>query len=139
MAFLLDTDVCIHLINRRPGCERLLERVARREYGDVLISAVTMAELEFGVAKSVRGAENRNRLDLFLARFELERFDERAAAAYGPLRARLESRGEPIGPLDTLIAAHALALRAILVTNNVREFGRVTGLKLEKWLDGVSS
>lgn len=134
MAFLLDTNICIYLINRRAGHEKLLERIARYEYGDVLISTVTLAELEFGVAKSARGAENRNRLDLFLARFELEPFDAGAAAAYGPIRASLESRGSPIGPLDTLIAAHALALGATLVTNNAREFAKVSGLKVENWL-----
>lgn len=134
MAFLLDTSVCIYLINRRPGHERLLARVANCEYGDILISAVTMAELEFGVAKSARGAENRHRLGLFLASFELASFEGRSAAAYGPLRARLESRGAPIGPLDTLIAAHALALGATLVTNSTREFARVSGLKVENWL-----
>jgi len=134
VAFLLDTNICIYLINRRPGHEKLLERVARYEYGAVLISTVTLAELEFGVAKSSRGAANRHRLGLFLASFELASFDGRAAAAYGPLRARLESRGAPIGPLDTLIAAHALALEATLVTNNTREFARVSGLKVENWL-----
>lgn len=131
---LLDTNICVYLINRRPGYERLLDRIDRRDYGELLISAITLAELEFGVAKSARGAENRGRLDLFLARFEIASFDADAAAAYGRLRAALEGRGTPIGPLDTQIAAHALALRAILVTNNVREFGRVTGLKVENWL-----
>lgn len=132
---LLDTNICVYLINRRPGYERLLDRIDRRDYGELLISAITLAELEFGVAKSARGAENRGRLDLFLARFEVASFDTDAAAAYGPLRASLEGQGIPIGPLDTQIAAHALALRAILVTNNVREFSRVAGLKVENWLN----
>jgi tRNA(fMet)-specific endonuclease VapC len=132
---LLDTNVCITLINRRPGHERLLERIDGRAYGELLISTITLAELEFGVAKSTRGAENRGRLELFLARFEAATFDERAAAAYGPLRATLEAGGTPIGPLDALIAAHALALDAALVTNNVREFRRVPRLKVENWLN----
>lgn len=135
MLRLLDTNVCVYLINRRPGYERLLDHIAKRKYGELLISSVTLAELEFGVAKSTRGAENRVRLDLFLARFEIAPFDNRPAAAYGPLRAGLESRGEPIGPLDTMIAAHALALGAILVTSNTREFGRIARLRLENWLD----
>lgn len=135
MLLLLDTNVCVHLINRRPGYERLLAHVAKREYGDILISAITVAELDFGVAKSARGAENRSRLDLFMARFEIAAFDGQAAAAYGPLRSHLQSRGTPIGPLDTLIAAHALALGATLITSNVREFKRVPGLKLENWLE----
>ena len=132
---LLDTNACVHLINRRRGYERLLARIDGRDYGEILISAITLAELEFGVAKSARGAENRSRLELFLARFEIAPFDARAAAAYGPLRAALETKGTPIGPLDTQIAAHALALGAILVTGSVREFGRVAGLKVENWLD----
>lgn len=131
---LLDTDVCIYLINRRPRHERLLDRIDGRAYGELLISAITLAELEFGVAKSARGAANRSRLELFLARFEIAPFDTRAAAAYGPLRAALEDKGTPIGPLDTQIAAHALALGAVLVTHNVREFGRVPGLTVENWL-----
>lgn len=135
MLALLDTNVCIYLINRRPGHERLLDRIDGRAYGDLLISTITLAELEFGVAKSTRGAENRGRLELFLARFEVATFDASAAAAYGPLRATLETGGTPIGPLDALIAAHALALDAVLVTNNVREFGRVPRLKVENWLD----
>ena len=134
MLSLLDTNICVYLINRRPGHERLLDRIDRRDYGEVLISAISLAELEFGVAKSARGAENRGRLDLFLARFEVAPFDMDAAAAYGRLCAALEGRGTPIGPLDTQIAAHALALRAILVTNNVREFSRVADLKVENWL-----
>lgn len=132
---LLDSNICVVLINRRPGYERLLERFDRRDYGELLISAITLAELEFGVAKSARGAQNRSRLELFLARFEIAPFDARAAASYGTVRAALENRGTPIGPLDTQIAAHAIALDAALVTNNVREFRRVAGLKVENWLD----
>ena len=131
---LLDTNACVHLINRRPGYERLLAGIDGREYGEILLSAITLAELEFGVAKSARGAANRMRLDLFLARFEIAPFDARAAAAYGPLRSTLESKGTPIGLLHTQIAAHALALGAMLVTDNVREFGRVTGLRVVNWL-----
>ena len=133
--WLLDSNICIHLINRRPGYLRLLERFDRRNYGEFLISAITLAELEFGVAKSARGVENRSRLDVFLARFETVPFDARAAAAYGKVRAALEKRGTPIGPLDTEIAAHAIALQATLVTYNEREFSRVGGLKIENWLD----
>ena len=134
--YLLDTDACIYLINRRAGHERLLSHVEKLEYGDVLISSITAAELEYGIAKSKRGADNRNRFALFIARFEIAPFDERAAAAYGPLRAALEIGGTPIGPLDTLIAAHALSLGATLITNNVREFRRVDKLRIENWFEG---
>lgn len=132
--WLLDSNICVYLINRRPGHERLLQRFDRRDYGELLVSAITLAELEFGVAKSARGAQNRSRLELFLARFEIVPFDARAAVSYGTVRAALENKGTPIGPLDTEIAAHAIALDATLVTNNVREFSRVAGLKVENWL-----
>lgn len=135
--YLLDTDTCIYLINRRTGHERLLSNFEKLEYGDLLISSITAAELEYGIAKSSRGAENRNRYGLFVARFEISPFDERAASVYGLLRAALESGGTPIGPLDTLIAAHALSLNATLITGNVREFSRVGKLKIENWFAGA--
>ena len=135
--YLLDTDACIYLINRRAGHERLLSHFEKLEYGNVLISSITAAELEYGIAKSKRGAENRNRYGLFIARFEVAPFDERAASMYGLLRATLEASGTPIGPLDTLIAAHALSLNATLITNNVREFSRVEKLKIENWFDAT--
>ncbi len=90
------------------------------------------AELAYGVAKS--GSErNRRALEMFLAPLELMPFDEPAIWVYGKLRADLERRGQPIGSLDTMIAAHALSMKAVLVTNNMREFSRVTGLQLENW------
>jgi tRNA(fMet)-specific endonuclease VapC len=131
--YLLDTDTCIYLLNRRTGFERLLEHLETLSYGDVYISSISTAELESGIAKSHLGAANRNRYALFMARFEIAPFDEQAASRYGPLRAALESAGAPIGPLDTLIAAHGLALNATMITNNVREFSRVENLQIENW------
>ena len=128
---LLDTDTYIHLINRRPGYELVLAHVHGRAYGEILLSAITLAELRFGIASSQRRDANVAKLELFLAAFEVAPFDERAAGAYGPLRAHLRAAGTPIGPLDTLIAAHALALGAIVVTHNVREFSRAPGLQVE--------
>jgi tRNA(fMet)-specific endonuclease VapC len=104
-------------------------------YGDVLISSITLAELHYGVAKSQRRAQNREHLEQFLARFLDIAFDEQASRSYAIVCADLESRGTPIGPLDTLIARHALALQTTVVTNNVREFGRVAGLTVDNWLD----
>ncbi len=103
------------------------------------MSAITLAELRCGIAASQRRAVNLAKLELFLAIFEIAPFDAPAATAYGSLRAQLQARGTPIGPLDTLIAAHALALGATVVTNNVREFGRVPGLKVENWLESTDS
>lgn len=134
MTYLLDTDACIHLLNRKRESQAILSHIDGLVYGDVLISAITLAELRFGAAKSARGAANLERLSMFLARFELADFDAEAAASYGPLRAELEARGTPIGPLDTLIAAQALATRAVLVTSNTREFSRVRGLRLRNWV-----
>ena len=134
MTYLLDTDTCIYLLNRKPGYQSILSHIDGLVYGDVLISAITLAELRFGVAKSTRGALNMANLETFLARFELADFDSEAAAVYGPIRAELEAKGTPIGPLDTLIAAQAITRRALLVTSNVREFSRVRGLRLENWM-----
>lgn len=136
MRYLLDSDTCIYLINRRAGHERVLARLDGVARTLTLISAVTAAELHHGAAKSARRAENLRRLALFLAGFEVVAFDETAAVMYGQVRMDLEARGRPIGPLDTLIAAHAVALRAVLVTNNTREFSRIRGLKLQNWLRG---
>jgi tRNA(fMet)-specific endonuclease VapC len=132
---LLDTNICIYLLNQRPGFEVILRRMDGRQQGEVALSAITLAELRFGIAASQRRAVNLAKLELFLAAFEIVPFDAPVATAYGSLRAQLQARGTPIGSLDTLIAAHALALGAIMVTNNVREFGRVSGLTVENWLD----
>ena len=134
MAYLLDTDTCIYLINRESGYEAILRRMDGRQYGEIIISAITLAALRFGIAKSLHQQRNRVRLELFLARFETTAFDINAATAYGPLRAYLQAQGTPIGPLDTLIAAHALSLDAVLVSNNLREFSRVSDLVLESWV-----
>lgn len=132
---LLDTNICIYLLNQRPGFEVILRRMDGRRQGEVALSAITLAELRFGIAASQRRPVNLAKLELFLAAFEIVPFDAPAASTYGSLRAQLQARGTPIGPLDTLIAAHALALGAIMVTHNVREFGRVPGLTVENWLD----
>ena len=132
--YLFDTDTCIHLINRARGYERLLARLDGMPRANTFISAVTVAELEYGAHKSARRNHNRRRLAHFLARFELAAFDQAAAEEYGRVRAELEDRGKPIGPLDTLIAAQALALGAVLVSHNTREFARVPKLQVRDWI-----
>ena len=131
MNLMLDTNICIYLIKERPAS--VVERFRVRPVGDIGISAITLAELEFGVAKSSRPSRNREALEQFVSPLEVAHFDRLASAAYGKLRTALEKRGQPIGSLDLLIAAHALSLDARLVTHNVREFGKVPGLRIEDW------
>ncbi len=131
---VFDTDICIYLLNQKPGHESILKRLDGREHGEIILSAITLAELRYGIAASRRRNLNLAKLELFLASFEVAPFDDRAALACGPIRAHLQAQGTPIGPLDALIAAHALSLGATVVTNNVREFSRVPNLVMENWL-----
>lgn len=131
MRFLLDTDMCIYLIKRKP--EQALARLQSLRISDVGISSITLSELEYGVAKSSQPEQNKMALLEFVAPLEIASYDEEAAAEYGRVRAYLEAQGTPIGPLDTLIAAQALALGCVLVTNNQREFSRVPDLLIENW------
>lgn len=128
---LLDTNICITIINAKPAA--VLERFKRYRLGEIGLCSVVAAELAFGVAKS-GSVRNRQALEMFLAPLTILPFDERAAWAYGELRADLERRGTPIGSLDTMIAAHALSLQATLITNNTREFAQVSGLQVENWV-----
>ena len=127
---LLDTNICIYIINAKPPA--VLARFRDYQLGEIGLSSVVAAELAFGVAKS-GSPRNEAALKLFLAPLQILPFDEGAAWAYGKLRADLERQGQSIGALDTLIAAHALSLDAILVTNNTREFSRIADLRLENW------
>lgn len=130
--YLLDTDTCIYLIKKHPA--NALAKLQSLKITSVGISSITLSELEYGVAKSNKPQQNKLALAQFVAPLELLPYDDAAAACYGPTRAFLESQGTPIGPLDTLIAAHALALRCVLVTNNVREFSRLPDLVVENWV-----
>ncbi|MCC5839709.1 MAG: type II toxin-antitoxin system VapC family toxin [Opitutales bacterium] len=131
MKFLLDTNFCIYVIKERP--EKVFRKFRRLEVGQVAISSITYAELCFGVRKSRRPAQNESALQQFTSPLEIVPFSPEAALAYGEIRAELERLGKPIGPLDTLIAAHAKSLGFTLVTNNVAEFSRVPGLRIQNW------
>ncbi|MEK7350506.1 MAG: type II toxin-antitoxin system VapC family toxin [Nitrospirota bacterium] len=131
MKLMLDTDICIYLIKQHPPSA--LEQFLTHPVGDIGISSITVAELEYGVSKSRHATKNRLALAQFLSPLEVASFDRNAAAAYGRLRATLEQKGTPIGSMDLLIAAHALSLSVRLVTNNAREFRRVPGLRVENW------
>jgi tRNA(fMet)-specific endonuclease VapC len=128
---LLDTNICIYVINTKPP--EVLQRFRDYRMGEIGICSVVAAELAYGVAKS-GSTRNRQALEMFLAPLIILPFDEDAIWAYGELRAELERKGTPIGSLDTMIAAHALSLRCTLVTNNTREFAKVPGLALENWV-----
>lgn len=132
MLYLLDTSTCIDLIRRRST--KSTANLRRRSIGSVGISSITLAELQYGVAKSSDPARNTIALAHFIAPLVLVPFDGHAATAYGRMRADLEQFGRPIGALDMLIAAHALSLDVVLVTRNERELRRVPGLHVENWL-----
>jgi len=133
MTHLLDTNHCIFIIkNRSP---QAWKKLARHPVGAIGISSVTASELWFGVEKSEQKEKNTRALVKFLLPLEIAPFEEEAAERYGKIRAVLEKAGTPIGSLDCLIAAHAVALGVVLVTNNTNEFQRVPGLQLEDWTE----
>ena len=129
---MLDTDYCIDLIGSKAFRDRSLPWIRAHEAGDLGISAITLAELEYGVQKSSNRERNKRALDKFLLPLEVARFDNEAAASYGKIRASLEKNGNTIGSLDILIGATAVALSIPLVTNNVKEFRRIQGLKVQQ-------
>jgi len=128
---LLDTNICIYIINQRPPT--VLERFKDFNAGEIGVSSIVATELAFGVAKTC-SARNKQALELFLAPLTIVPFDADCVWSYATLRAQLEQIGQSIGSLDTLIAAQALALDLPLVTNNQKEFSRVPNLKLENWV-----
>jgi tRNA(fMet)-specific endonuclease VapC len=132
MSYMLDTNTCIYIM--RQSSQNILERFRKESGTDIAISSITIAELTFGMEKSKKVKENLAALEKFLEPFQRADFDGKAASVYGRVRFELERKGTPIGPLDTLIAAHALSLGSTLVTNNLKEFKRVPKLRLENWL-----
>lgn len=130
MNLLLDTDTCIYALK---GNASVLDCLMSRSRSDVAVSVITEAELRTGAAKSSAPVKTAHLLANFLRPLSVVDFTSSDATAYAQLRAKLERNGTPIGPLDTLIAAQAVARKLVLVTNNEREFGRVPGLRLENW------
>jgi tRNA(fMet)-specific endonuclease VapC len=129
--FMLDTNICIYLINHKPpNVRQILERHSNSK---ISLSSVVVFELQYGIEKSAARTKNQLALEVFLSDFDIETFSEIAATRAAQIRANLERLGKPIGAYDYLIAAHALELGATLVTNNIKEFKRVKGLKLENW------
>ena len=132
MNYLLDTNICIYIINKKPSS--VIKRIQTTQPEQIAISTITQAELEYGIARSRNVDQNRIALLEFLFPFLLIDFDQMAAVQYGLIRASLESRGKPIGSMDMLLAAQAKSRDLILVTNNEKEFHRIEGLKLENWV-----
>jgi tRNA(fMet)-specific endonuclease VapC len=131
MEYLLDTNICIYIIKKKPA--EVFEKFKNMALGDVGISSITLAELQYGIAKSSSPEKNREALEKFLTPIEILDFGYEATVEYGKIRAELEQKGIPIGPLDMLIASHAKSLDVVLVTNNMRKFKRVADLKIENW------
>jgi tRNA(fMet)-specific endonuclease VapC len=131
MTLLLDTSVCIPLINRTDPS--LADRLLATDPGSVVLCSVVKAELHFGAHNSARVAENLDRVERFCGAFDSLPFDDAAAARYGSIRAQLRREGRPIGANDMLIASIALSGRATLVTRNAAEFERVPGLRVAVW------
>jgi tRNA(fMet)-specific endonuclease VapC len=129
--YLLDTDMCIYIMNHRPP--QVIRRCRQCEPGEIGISAVTISELRYGVSKSTQQKKKKVRLEEFLTPFEVLAYDLEAADVYGDIRFELKKKGTPVGALDLLIAAQALSRNLILVTNNEKEFQRIRKLKVENW------
>ncbi len=132
MSHLLDTDTCIHFMRYRPP--EMVARIEAMPAGALAISAITHSELWYGVMRSARPAHNIALMESFLLPLRIISYDETHSDLYARTRIVLEKRGTPIGAHDMLIAAQALRHELILVTNNTREFARISGLRLENWI-----
>ena len=132
MEFMLDTNICIYVIKRKPLA--VIDRFQRAKISQIGISTIVLSELLYGVSKSSRPEQNQMALYQFVAPLEILPYGDDAAQYYGASRAYLEKMGTPIGSLDMLIAAHALSIGCTLVTNNEKEFGRIPNLKIENWV-----
>ena len=133
LKYMLDTNICIYIIKHKP--ETVTLRFMEHEPGEICISSITYAELMHGAEKSSIPERNRLAVSLFLSPITVLDYDAAAAEEYGRVRADLERKGTPIGPLDMLIAGHAKSRSLILITNNTREFIRVAGLTVENWAE----
>jgi len=130
--YMLDTNICVYLIKHNPLQVRA--QFEKRQPGDILLSSIVLAELMYGISKSQHKERNLVALEMFLMPLEVVPFDEHVAGVYGDIRAGLERSGQVIGGNDLFIAAHALSLNVTLVSNNLKEFTRVPGLRLENWV-----
>lgn len=132
MKYMLDTNMCIYAQKQNSS---VLAKIRENRREGLAVSAITLAELEYGVKASAAPEKNTVALLKFLTVAEILPFDGKAATEYGKIRADLRRRGTPIGNMDMLIAAHAKSEGLIIVTHNTREFERVDGLQLEDWFE----
>ncbi|MFP6808704.1 MAG: tRNA(fMet)-specific endonuclease VapC [Pseudomonadales bacterium] len=130
LKFMLDTNIVIYVIKHRPV---EVAKTFNEHTGQMCISSITLAELWYGVEKSQQQAQNRDVIEDFISRLDVVQYDDKAAAHYGDIRAELERKGRIIGSNELLIAAHARSQGLVLVTNNLKEFKRVDGLRSENW------
>ena len=130
--YLLDSNICIYIINNRP--KQVVEHIKKLKIHQVKLSAISLAELEYGVSKSRAREKNRQALIDFATPFDIIEFNDNDAEVFGIIRADLEKRGLVIGPYDMQIAAQAITRDLVLVTNNTAEFSRIQNLKLENWV-----
>ena len=133
MRYMLDTNICIYLSKHRPAS--VVERFRELELGQVCISSIVYAELRFGCEGSAQREASLDALTTLLGPVDICDFDAAAAESFGRVRQNLKARGQPIGPLGTMIAGHALSLGCVLATNNCAEFKRVEGLAVENWVE----
>ncbi len=132
MKFLLDPDTSIAIMNNHPV--RVRQQLVKKPVADVGISVISLYELQYGVSKSKKQKQNTNTLNSFLEYIQVVDWTNECAYTAGKLRAVLEKTGDLIGPYDLLIAAHAMTLKATIVTHNLKEFKRVEGLKIKDWV-----
>jgi tRNA(fMet)-specific endonuclease VapC len=133
MKYMLDTNTCIAIIKKAP--RQLRERLKKISIDDVWVSSIVIAELWFGIEQSQKRKDNETALRDFLKYVTVVDWPDQAAPHYGKIRTYLKRKGTPIGAMELLIAAHALSMKAVLVTHNVREFERVPQLKVEDWVN----
>ncbi|MFV3404512.1 MULTISPECIES: type II toxin-antitoxin system tRNA(fMet)-specific endonuclease VapC [Pseudomonas] len=134
LRYMLDTNICIFTIKNKP---QQVRDAFNRHHGQLAISTITLMELVYGAEKSAAPERNLAVIEGFAARLEVLDYDQTGAAHTAQLRAELAKAGTPIGPYDQMIAGHARARGLVLVTNNLREFQRVPGLRVEDWLSSA--
>lgn len=129
--YLLDTNICIFAIRNKS--QELLQIISQKVNDGIYISSLSIAEMEFGISNSLYQERNRMSLLKFLSIFEILDFTQNDAIPYGKIKSQLKNAGNIIGPIDMLLAGQAISNNLIMVTNNLKEFQRVEGLKIEDW------